>query len=480
MRVSMKVKNILMVMVMLMVCNGISAQKKIVVVSDPHVMAPELLVNKGKAWTDYLNGQRKMVDYSQPLFDEMIARIKTAKPDLVLITGDLTKDGEQLSHQYVISKLDELRDLGIKTLVIPGNHDRWASGNAVYYDGDETRKADTADNSWFAEQYANYGYGEGSEREPNTLTYACEPIDGLVVIGIDSGTDGSWSETTLDWITTLASTARKNGKQVIAMMHHPLLPHFTGVENFVETTAVTDYERMRNRLADLDLKVVFTGHIHTSDIARDWNEAKEKEIYDVNTGSLISYPCDYREVTLSNDLSKMSITTAHISTLEGTDNFADYAKGRLKTAIENIVTARGAVYAVAAPTVADAFIVHAEGNEPENKNSADLLSKLETAANMAKLWGKLTEEECTALKMMANSMMQDKSNYNTDREDVTNDLTLDIELTAPETGTGIDASKAERLQADDSWFDLQGRKHSGSPAPGRLGIKPTQRGVIAF
>lgn len=78
-----------------------------------------------------------------------IPRIKTAKPDLVLITGDLTKDGEQLSHQYVISKLDELRDLGIKTLVIPGNHDRWASGDAVYYDGDETRKAETADNSWF-------------------------------------------------------------------------------------------------------------------------------------------------------------------------------------------------------------------------------------------------------------------------------------------------------------------------------------------
>ena len=98
-----------MAMLMLMVCNGISAQKKIVVFSDPHVMAPELLVNKGKAWTDYLNGQRKMVDYSQPLFDEMMVRIKTSKPDLVLITGDLTKDGEQLSHQYVISKLDELR-----------------------------------------------------------------------------------------------------------------------------------------------------------------------------------------------------------------------------------------------------------------------------------------------------------------------------------------------------------------------------------
>jgi hypothetical protein len=82
--------------------------------------------------------------------------------------------------------------------------------------------------------------------------------------------------------------------------------------------------------------------------------------------------------------------------------------------------------------------------------------------------------------MMANSMMQDKSNYGTDREDVTNDLTLDIELPAPETGTGIDARKAEWLQADDSWFDLQGRKYRGSPAPGRLGIKPTRRGAIVF
>lgn len=50
-------------------------ETKIVVLSDPHVMAPELLVSKGDAWTNYLNGQRKLVDYSQPLFDEMMAKI---------------------------------------------------------------------------------------------------------------------------------------------------------------------------------------------------------------------------------------------------------------------------------------------------------------------------------------------------------------------------------------------------------------------
>ena len=294
---------------LVMLCSiGAWAQKKIVVFSDPHVMAPELLVSGGTAWNNYLEGQHKMVDHSKQLFDETIEKLKTDKPDLVLITGDLTKDGERLSHEYVIGKLKELRTLGIKVLVIPGNHDRGANSNAVSYDGDNTSPVEVVDNYWFATNYDNYGYGYGSEREETTLTYACEPIDGLVVIGIDSGTNGEVSSTTLNWITTKANAAKASGKRVIAMMHHPLIPHFTGVDTFVETAVVLKYETVRNTLADAGIKVVFTGHFHTSDIAKDWNGDKSKEIYDVNTGSLISYPCDYREVTLTNDLSEMSIT----------------------------------------------------------------------------------------------------------------------------------------------------------------------------
>jgi len=252
-------------------------------------MAPELLVNEGTAWTTYLNGQRKMVDYSKLLFDDMIGRIKEdMRPELVLITGDLTKDGEKVSHEYVTSKLDELRAIGIKTLVIPGNHDRGSNSDAVYYDGESTTAATVATNGWFATQYANYGYGVSSEREGTTLTYACEPITGLVVIGIDSGTDGNVSETTLNWVVEKATAARASGKKVIAMMHHPLMPHFAGVDNFVSTAVVGNYETVRNTLADAGIRVVFTGHFHTSDIAKDWNADKSREIYDVNTGSLIS------------------------------------------------------------------------------------------------------------------------------------------------------------------------------------------------
>ena len=103
-----KTRTLLLAILLIGMCCKSSAIK-VVVLSDPHVMAPGLLKNEGTAWTTYLNGQRKMVDNSKLLFDDMITRIKeNIKPELVLITGDLTKDGEQVSHEYVTSKLDEL------------------------------------------------------------------------------------------------------------------------------------------------------------------------------------------------------------------------------------------------------------------------------------------------------------------------------------------------------------------------------------
>lgn len=396
--------------------------QKMVVLSDPHVMAPELLVSEGTAWTTYLNGQRKLVDYSQRLFDDMIVRIKRdLRPGLVLISGDLTKDGEQVSHEYVTSKLDELRAIGIKTLVIPGNHDRGSNSDAVYYDGESTTAATVATNEWLATQYANYGYGVSSEREGTTLTYACEPITGLVVIGIDSGTDGNVSETTLDWVVEKATAARASGKKVIAMMHHPLMPHFAGVDNFVSTAVVGNYETVRNTLADAGIRVVFTGHFHTSDIAKDWNADMTREIYDVNTGSLISYPCDYREVTMSADFTDMAITTGHSTAIA-----SEIAKERLNTAVKNQIAAKGMAYSLIAPTAAQAFIIHAEGNETENASAATTLSTLVSAAEMGKAF--IGEAKAQELKDMASSMLEDKSQYGTERENVTNDLMLSIEL----------------------------------------------------
>lgn len=409
--------------------------QKLVVLSDPHVMAPELLISEGKAWTSYLKGQRKMIDYSVRLFDEMVSRIKNdLHPNLVLITGDLTKDGEQLSHAYVKAKLDELRSEGIQVLVIPGNHDL-NNPNAVSYDGAETTAVEVATNDWFAAQYADYGYGHSSEREPSTLTYACEPIEGLVVIGIDSGKKGELSSATLEWVCDKASKASSEGKRVIAMMHHPLIPHVTHAETLVKTYVVKDYDTIRQALIEAGVKVIFTGHFHTSDIAKDFNDSLTKDIYDVNTGSLISYPCDYREVTVSGDLSELRLTTSHITSLPNDSTFSsDYAKERLHSAVKQMVKeiAKEKVRKEAgslgvklmakkinkvSTAAADAFIIHAEGNEGQ-VDTSDIMESFEQIFQMVK-----------GSREMCESMLRDKAPYGVEgRENVTDDLNLSISL----------------------------------------------------
>ena len=410
---------------------------RIAVIADPHVMPASLLTNPSNTdWTTYLAGSRKLIDYSQTLLDQTVATLKSDKPELVLIVGDLTKDGEQASHNYLKGKLDELKAAGILTLVIPGNHDLGSSDAKIY--GATTTDAPTISQSDFAQLYQDYGYGSTSERESATsLTYVCEPIDGLVVIGINSGEEGQLSEATLTWVCDKAIAARGAGKQVIAMMHHPLIPHITGGEAFVSTVSVADYATVRNRLADAGISVIFTGHFHTSDIAKDWNGDKKLSIYDVTTGSLCSYPCDYRIVTFNDALTQMQIDTQSITSagapLGGGDNFTTaIAKTRLSKSMENILKPRltaklvasgtselAATLAVSmiAPSLVEAYIYHTEGDEHENSAAQSLLSDLNQLL-----------EKYPAYKTMASSMLEDKSNYGTDRVDQTNDRSLSVSI----------------------------------------------------
>lgn len=422
-----------MIGVVVLLC-GIStfAQTRIVVLSDPHVMTPELLVSDGPAWQQFLSADRKMVDHSKMLFDAMIERLKTElKPQLVLITGDITKDGELLSHQYVAGKLNELHQCGIQTLVIPGNHDL-GTRNALCYDGANTSKAVTISAVDFAKLYAPYGYDEHSDRENSTLTYCTEPIPGLVVIGIDSGENGWLSRLTLNWICNKAEEAHKAGKQVLAMMHHPLFPHFYGVDKFVKTAVITDYEQVRNRLADAGIRVVLTGHFHTSDIAKNFNADLSKSIIDISTGSLISYPCDYRVLTLSADLQQLNVTTGHVTAIPSDDHFSDTAKDRLTESIRTQVEDMSSALHLVANEAAECFVVHAEGNEHQSPQGQQLLKRLLSIAKEAGSFAALVpsmKQKIADVEKMANSILRDISDYgDPDRENQTDDLEITIDL----------------------------------------------------
>ena len=411
------------------------AQTRIAVMTDIHVMGKGLVVNDGTAWQKALSGNRTMLDKSRDIFDKLVSQFKTQRPDLLLVTGDLTKDGERLSHQYVKAGLDKLKAVGVKVFVIPGNHD-FGSTDARIYNGDDSELAETLDEDGFRTMYADYGYGKGVVADSTSLSYACEPVPGLTLIGIDSH-NGWVSEVTLDWVCRQAEEAIGQGKKVIAMMHHLLFPHFNGADLFINGATINHYENVRNRLADAGIRVILTGHFHTSDIAKDWNADLSREIYDINTGSAISYPCDYRLLTLSRDKSELKVTTKHIDTLPGNKDFKKTAKDRLYLSMYNKAYQKlGARFSFQedmqrqlADIAARTFIIHAEGNEgcQEHAQAVEQIradvSRFTNGGNM------LMDMAMKVLKPILESILTDTSNYgDPEREDCTDDLTLTIPM----------------------------------------------------
>jgi len=117
-------------------------------------------------------------------------------------------------------------------------------------------------------------------------------------------------------------------------------------------------------------RLVFTGHYHAQDITMArWTEPN-KFVFDIETGSLVTYPAPYRIVSI-DDLQKAEIRTKHVEAIRShPDNFQEYAETYVQSGIEGIATRTIMGYKVEraeaeklARQVAQAFIAHYAGDE---------------------------------------------------------------------------------------------------------------------
>lgn len=317
---------------------------KIVVASDLHLMAPQILEKEGEAFERVLNSDRKLLVESKAIIERLIRHVMDERPDVFLIPGDLSKDGERLSHELLAELLRPLRAAGISTLLIPGNHDI-NNPLARHYSGSTGRPAETVTPEQFAEIYAEYGYGEGSciERGPR-LCYLAEPVDGLWIMALDSSvyetnveehyphTGGRLTDEVLTWMEEVMRRSRDEGKQVLAMTHHGLLEHFTLQSVIASEYLIEDWLRVSERVANAGVRVIFTGHFHAQDVV--WRRFRGGELYEVETGSAVTYPCPYRVVYVHDD--RLDIESYRITMQDDTTGgmtLQDYAYKHLEAGI---------------------------------------------------------------------------------------------------------------------------------------------------
>ena len=166
--------------------DNLDGKLKFMVLSDFHFMHPALLIKDGKAFKDYNDEECKLLVESGALLNAAIERIKAYHPAFIIVCGDMSKDGEIISHEYVANLFAKLeRETGTKVLVVPGNHDL-DNPHSFYYDGNKTIPAPTASEAQFAQIYAECGYDEAVERRPTSLDYMAYPAEGIAFIGVNS------------------------------------------------------------------------------------------------------------------------------------------------------------------------------------------------------------------------------------------------------------------------------------------------------
>ena len=302
-----------------------STNDRIVVISDTHLLSPEL-ISPGSAIDRADAGETKMMAQSDAIMSAISDSIIAIKPSVVLITGDLTHNGERLSHERMVWHLERIANHGIQPLVIPGNHD-CNNPYAMRFDGDKVVPTATITREEFANLYKAYGYGKDSQRDPNSLSYCCEPVKGLVIIGIDSNRDesntlksrGDSTDTyfnggcikpeTLQWVIDQATHARKQGKQVIAMMHHHLVPHIDQEERLLANYIIKNHNEVAQQFLQAGIHIIFTGHLHVTDAATLFNRERTDSIVEVATGSAICYPFTFRTATIDHKRHTLDIGT---------------------------------------------------------------------------------------------------------------------------------------------------------------------------
>ncbi len=295
---------------------------KIAVLSDTHYLSPDMIKDTAD-FRKSLNSDRKLMTEGSAINLKLLEAVREDKPDILLISGDITKDGELEGHRDMAARLQQLqKDVpGLKVYVINGNHDVRNAGAKNYNTPDgKAVKATRTQPSDFASAYsfvyndetviARFVPSEG--KEAGQLSYVARPCEGVTIIALDTccyskdnnskgknehETRGAMSDELVAWATEQISAAKAKGDHVIAFSHHGFVPHFSMEPEILKIYLVDDFKKIATQFADAGLEMVFTGHMHANDIAA-MTTKNGNTLYDVETGSNLTYPSPARFVQL--------------------------------------------------------------------------------------------------------------------------------------------------------------------------------------
>ncbi|HHU84936.1 MAG TPA: metallophosphoesterase [Clostridiales bacterium] len=334
---------------------------KFAVLSDLHYVSPEMITDKTN--TEAIL-RTAVVSHALDM--------ATKEADIILITGDLTNDGDIVSHNGLIEILRKYKKAGKKIYVLTATHDfhhhrayvKKTDGVHVaerpwdmpYFDIDKHEnlpdlvKAATPTKLW--ELYKEFGRDDAVEVCDEGYSYYIE-IGGCGILMLNDcfrnmeamhEQSPTFSPETFDFIAKMIKKCESENKPIFACTHHPFVPPAPAYR------LGTNERNMRSEytgkiLAKMGLKLIFTGHTHFASIKTVESDCGSI-MYDVNTPSVNHYPPRFRVVDFDVDSRVMNLRSVEVDTPDGFtvpegSLHAHYRKGfyeEYKAKIENLPT----------------------------------------------------------------------------------------------------------------------------------------------
>ena len=253
------------------------------VISDTHLIA-DSLHDDGQAFSQMQKtSQGKDLYYQETALSAFVRMAEEKKPAAIIVTGDVTFNGERVSAERFAEIFKPLTKT--KLLVLPGNHDiydGWARefhGKKQYYAGQISPRM------W--RNIFRTSYETAVSVDNSSLAYSVQLNPDYLLILADSNDYGKEESSTAPatagflgkeqrkWIKEQLQYASQNNLRVIFCMHHNLYAHNPAVN---KGYVVDDYRELRKLLAQYNVKLVFSGHIHAQNIMSPQNSCPATEV----------------------------------------------------------------------------------------------------------------------------------------------------------------------------------------------------------
>ena len=264
----------------------------IYVMTDPHYLSPELTDGGASFLKTVQNGDSKLPQYSDLYMSAFTDAVLDAEPDLVILSGDLTYNGERLSHEGIRAYCRQIEEAGIPVLVIPGNHDI-SNQNAVRFTGSSFERVENTDGDQFREIWQEYGYNEASSLDSASGSYIFEfsPVLWFLCLDVNSYSNNTVPGSSISWIQQQMARAERSGARVILVSHQNLLRHNSV---FFYGYQIYNADLLIELFSEYKILCCLSGHTHLESVRR------EGDILEIVTSALAVAPNQYGILALAD------------------------------------------------------------------------------------------------------------------------------------------------------------------------------------